>query len=53
MKKSVGRVLFQIFNYGFLIALSFITLYPFWYVLVGSIVPYTYYSAHPHIALAG
>ncbi|QHQ60927.1 ABC transporter permease subunit [Anaerocolumna sedimenticola] len=36
IKESRSRKIFEIFNYLFLAAFGFITLYPFWYVLVAS-----------------
>lgn len=40
IKKSIGSTIFDIFNYILLFLLAFSTLYPFWYVLVKSIVPF-------------
>lgn len=37
IKKTVGERIFDIFNYAFMTVLSFVTLYPFWYVLVLSL----------------
>lgn len=41
IKKSVGNRVFDIFNYTLLFLLAFSMLYPFWYVLVKSIVPFS------------
>ncbi len=40
-KKSLGDKVFDVSNIGFLLLLSLITLYPFWYVLVESVLPYS------------
>jgi putative aldouronate transport system permease protein len=37
MKESVEYKVFQFFNYTFLALLTFVTLYPMWHVLIGSI----------------
>jgi len=36
--------LFQIFNYTFFILLGVVTLYPFWYTLIGSIISYSEFA---------
>ena len=41
-----GQRLFRAGNVVFLLSFAFLTLYPFWYVLVGSMVPFSYYSTH-------
>lgn len=35
-KKSAGEIIFDVFNYAFIIFLMVITLYPFWYIIIGS-----------------
>ena len=37
IKKSRSDIIFELFNYTFIILLSFIFLYPFWYILVLSV----------------
>lgn len=41
MKKTTGEIIFSTLNYTLLILLAIITLYPFWHVLVGSLLPYS------------
>lgn len=40
IKRNVGEKTFDIINTMFLIGLAIFTLYPFWHVLIGSLVPY-------------
>lgn len=47
IKKTFLQRLFTLFNYGFFVFFAIITLYPFWYTLVASLVPFTYFSSHP------
>lgn len=35
---------FRIFNYAFFVLLSIVTLYPFWYTIVASVVPFSVYA---------
>lgn len=39
-KIGAGGTVFNIINYTFLAAIAFTTLYPFWYVLLKSILPF-------------
>ena len=43
---TLGQRLFRAGNVVFLLLFAFLTLYPFWYVMVGSMVPFSYYSTH-------
>ena len=50
---SVEYRVFTVFNYIFFVLFAFLTLYPFWYVLVGSLVPFSYYSTHTMLLWPG
>ena len=41
MKRTRSERAFQIFNYAFFILIGLVTLYPFWYTLLESIIPFS------------
>ena len=47
IRKSLGQRVFNAFNYLFFLLFAFLTLYPFWYTLIASLVPFTYFASHP------
>ena len=47
LKKSPSRILFEVFLYGFFVAVGLACLYPFWTVVVTSILPYEVYIKNP------
>ncbi len=49
LKKKFRITPFKIFNYGLFILLGIITLYPMWYVLMGSLMPYHEFIKNPII----
>ena len=50
---AVGYLIFRVCNVLFLVLFAFATLYPFWYVMVGSLVPFSYYSTHTMLLWPG
>ncbi|MEN6314823.1 MAG: carbohydrate ABC transporter permease [Clostridiaceae bacterium] len=36
-RKGVGDITFDVLNYGFMLFIAFVTLYPFYYILIGSL----------------
>ena len=47
MKRSPSRIAFEIFLYGFFVVVAVACLYPFWTVVVTSILPYEEYIKNP------
>lgn len=47
LKKSPSRILFEVFLYGFFVVAALGCLYPFWTVVVTSILPYDVYLKNP------
>ena len=47
LKKSPSRILFEVFLYGFFVLVALGCLYPFWVVVVTSILPYDVYIKNP------
>ena len=43
--KNNTNLSFRIFNYSLFVLLGLITLYPFWYTLVGSLIPFSEYAS--------
>lgn len=52
-RKSLGQKVFTIANYTFFILAGLVTLYPFWYTLMSSIVPLSYFATHPLLLYPG
>lgn len=50
-KKSPGEMVFDVMNYIFILLLMFITLYPFWYITVGSLSNPTAVAQHRGLML--
>ena len=51
LKKSPSRILFEVFLYGFFVVVALGCLYPFWVVVVTSILPYDVYIKNPMLPI--
>ena len=51
LKKSPSRILFEVFLYGFFAVVALGCLYPFWVVVVTSILPYDVYIKNPMLPI--
>ena len=51
LKKSPSRILFEVFLYGFFVLVALGCLYPFWVVVVTSILPYDVYIKNPMLPI--
>ena len=48
MKRTRGRVVFEALLYIFFAVTAFLCIYPFWIVLITSVLPYEVYIKHPY-----
>ena len=51
LKKSPSRILFEVFLYGFFVVVALGCVYPFWVVVVTSILPYDVYIKNPMLPI--